>query len=126
MVGTPVGDAELHGVGAQIASQSRDKWPFAVADASREIERHLGSSDVVRAAAARINQIAHEHGCDAIVGASPMGSVLAGAAVSASPNGLRLFVPTDTHPKVLAVETLLASGVQMLQAMRGAHAAHAD
>ncbi len=118
--------AAIARLGAAIRSEPNDQWPFAVARAGRELEREISVADRIRVLGAEINAIAYRHGCVTVAGASTIGTMLAGAAVGASENGLRFVSPEQAGESVLIVDSLLASGVQMTRAVRTAHAAGAE
>jgi hypothetical protein len=121
---SPASD-ELIALGIRLREANPDEWPFRIGDIARSLERHLQSGDVLRAYAKEIDLIARDAGCEAIVGASSAGQQLAGAAVAASANGLQLFSQAHPVASVLVVDTLLASGVQLLRTARDLKAAGA-
>jgi orotate phosphoribosyltransferase len=116
---------ELAALGVRLREAAPDEWPFRIGDIARLLDEQLQSSEVLRACARRIDAIATELGCDAIAGASSTGHQLAGAAVAASANGLRLFSRGAPSASVLVVDSLLASGVQLLRTARDLRAAGA-
>jgi hypothetical protein len=116
---------EVVALGIRLREASPDEWPFRIADIARSLDRQLQSSDILRAYAKRIDLIAKDAGCEAIAGASGTGQQLAGAAVAASANGLRLFSQASPATSVLIVDSLLASGVQLIRTARDLKAAGA-
>jgi orotate phosphoribosyltransferase len=115
----------IRAVGVRVREGDPNDWPFLVNEVARSLDEQLQSGDSLRAFARRIDAIAQEHACAAIFGASSTGQQLAGAAVAASANGLRLFSHGAPTANVLVVDSLLASGVQILRAAREVKAAGA-
>ncbi len=108
-----------------VASARSEDWPFRVSDLARALEAELGRPDVLVAVANRLLTIAKDHGCQAVVGASRVGSHLAGALVARSVNALRLFSPAEPAESVLVVDGILATGTQVVRAVREARKAGA-
>ena len=110
---------------AAVRSVGDEQWPFAIAEVASALQGQLSSPGVLRAVAKQVDDIAHDQNCIAVLGASSSGDQLAGAAVAETTNGLHLFRPSEPAESVLIVDTLLASGVQILRAARSARTAGA-
>jgi adenine/guanine phosphoribosyltransferase-like PRPP-binding protein len=101
-----------------VASASPQEWPLRVAELARDLEVELGHPDLLLRVADQMLAFAKDHGCQAVVGASRVGSQLAGALVARSTNGLRLFSAADPVESVLVVDGVLATGTQIARAVR--------
>jgi hypothetical protein len=93
-------------------------WPFKVEELSESLGAALSDSATLRETSLALDQLAHDFGCDAIVGASPLGDRLAGAVVASGRNGLALYSRDRAARVVLVVDGLLATGVQIANKSR--------
>lgn len=103
-----------------------EEWPFRIAIFAREVDVAMGHPDLLREVADQLVVIAEQNGCDTVAGASPSGERLAGAVVALAENGLRLSSPQEPGQTVLLIDTILATGTQLLRAVGSAKRAGAQ
>jgi hypothetical protein len=109
--------------GRQLRSHSPQDWPLAIAALSERLDRELEQPAALGEVARQVAQVAHRLHCEALAGASPLGTRIARASVANAMNGLRMFDGVTPATTVLIVEGILASGVQAGRAARSARSA---
>jgi len=106
---------------ARAASDSdTDEWPFQAAAAGEALDEVLADPANLVRTSRQVVKIAHELGCDRVMGASPLGQRLAGAAVALGRNGLKDQSAGVRGKSVLVVDGILVSGVSIASASRRA------
>jgi orotate phosphoribosyltransferase len=96
---------------------SREEWPFRVAELAKELDAELANPEVLQQVADQLLGLVEKLDCQAVSGASQVGTTLAGAVVARSGNGLRLFSKDVPVESVLVLDGVLATGAQIIRAV---------
>jgi orotate phosphoribosyltransferase len=115
----PVADGEL-------PDTQQGDWAVRLMALSEGIDRELASPDDLAALADRLIAVAAGLGATTVTGASQGGERLAGAMAVRSAGQVRLLDGVFDGRPVLIVETLLATGTQMLTTARALRADGAE
>jgi hypothetical protein len=121
---TPQRFTDVRGVKPLLAALSSIKaarpseWSLRAAALGERLEQLCASGEVLATASEEIVAIANREGCVSLIGASPLGERLAGAAVAVAQNGLRIWDGKSTKRNVLVVDGLLVTGSQVSEAIQ--------
>lgn len=101
-------------------------WVEQVTSAAHSVEESLSDRQSLDELARTLADIADSFGAEMVTGASSLGHQLAGVVASHSTRPLTLWANNGAHGTVLVIESVLASGVQLMSAARRAQAAGAS
>jgi hypothetical protein len=108
-----------------VADESSPEWPMQAMAVGEHLEAALASADALRDVSLRLVRLAEESRCDVVAGASDVGHRIAAAAVALADNGLKLFSPSGPAERVMLIDGALATGAQLIHAVRRLRAAGA-
>lgn len=108
-----------------VADDSSPEWPIRAMAVGEHLEAALASADALRDISLRLVRLAEESQCDVVAGASEVGHRLAAAAVALADNGLKLFSSSAPSERVMLIDGTLATGAQLIHAVRRLRAAGA-
>lgn len=95
-------------------------WPLPAIALAGELEAELADPTTLTQVADRLVQLAISAECSAVAGASPLGDRLAGAVVAQSEGALRLSAGDMNGSRVMFLDGLVNTGVQIARALRTA------
>lgn len=110
----------------EIARRSADltpgtgDWPLPAITLAGELEAELSDPAKLIEVADRLVQLAIGAECSVVAGASPFGERLAGAVVAQSQGALRLPIGEMNGSRVMFLDGLVNTGVQIARALRAA------
>lgn len=90
-----------------------EELPFRMAEVGEHLDEALSDSRTLADVSRKVVTAAHNLSCRAVMGASPLGQRLAGAAVALSGNGLRVYSPAEDAGAVLIVDGIRATGTSI-------------
>ena len=111
MIDSLVAEAADAGKAAEIA-------PSRTAQIGEKLRAAISDPAVFRSLSERVVVSAQHFACDAVLGASRLGDQLAAGAVALANNGLHMLADGERPKRVLIVDGLLASGMQLSRATR--------
>jgi orotate phosphoribosyltransferase len=96
------------------------EWPVIAAALGDRLDDVLAEPDVLRQVVEALVDVATAHDAHAVLGASMAGALIAGAAVANAQNGLRAFGKRTPAERVVVIDGLLATGVNLARAVEAA------
>lgn len=105
-------ESVVHDLDALTQVEPRERM-LRTADLAERLQDALADGQTLATVARRVARFASDHGCDVIMGASPIGERVAGAAVAVSGNGVRGSSRADSGAQVLVVDGLYVTGSQI-------------
>lgn len=123
--GTVVVDALVDGVRRQPRAEE-GAWVVRLMELADGLDRELADPTQLASVVQRLGEAADKLGARSVTGASASGERLAGAVAAQSAGRLRLTDGANTDQPVLIVDTILATGTQILATARRLQRAGVD
>jgi hypothetical protein len=101
-------------------------WPVLAAALGDHLDEALAEPDVLREVVARLLNVAVAHDVQIVLSASSAGRMIVGAAMANANNGLRVLVDGERATRVVVIDGVLATGVNLSRAVALARGSGAE